>query len=211
MSQIEVTSRMHEVLLKWIHMVCKLYGQSSSTFTNFVKLAESSIEIDCTDYNQTIYFRAYLNRSTESADDDEDDDDQISYYYYFEISYNHHHRSSTVIKSFNFPIDGDLKVLYESLDSLKGTIYKLCVCGQLTCIDGRCRTCYLYSYIRGEPCAICLEDDYSWIKLGCGHVIHSHCYGSLQASLDSVDYYRPCPLCRTQIDRTKCTSNPYNI
>ena len=67
--------------------------------------------------------------------------------------------------------------------------YRLCKCGYL-CSDERdqCNKCYVYDYEHEENCSICLENNYKWDKLECGHCFHSHC-------LDKLLKYK-CPLCR---------------
>ena len=74
--------------------------------------------------------------------------------------------------------------------------YRLCKCGHL-CSDGRdqCNKCYVYDYEHEENCSICLENNYVWEKLECGHCFHDHC-------LNKLTKYR-CPLCRQEFCPSK--------
>lgn len=85
----------------------------------------------------------------------------------------------------------------------------VCKCGQLAKprlihytpnhSEHRCETCYLYWFKRTDDrCSICLEDEGVWVKLGCGHILHHHCWMRTPTT--------QCPVCRTL---NECTSNIY--
>jgi hypothetical protein len=71
--------------------------------------------------------------------------------------------------------------------------WKICLCGGEKAIRGDfCRTCYLHSYKRteeeGGDCCVCHENNGRWVKLECGHILHSYCWGKVVG--------KNCPLCR---------------
>ena len=66
----------------------------------------------------------------------------------------------------------------------------------------KCETCYVYGVVKDEPCCICLENDYSWVKLNCnckgGRILHLHCFHRLQREYDD-GWKTKCPYCRKQV------------
>jgi len=88
-----------------------------------------------------------------------------------------------------FPIDrNDVTEFIHNLDFLQQE-YRICKCGAL-CEDGKdqCKNCWIYDYEHEEDCSICMENNYIWEKLDCGHCFHRHCLNKLHRF--------KCPLCR---------------
>ena len=72
--------------------------------------------------------------------------------------------------------------------------YEMCKCGK-RCVSPKkqCEDCYIKNYVHEENCSICLENNYIWGSLKCGHMFHIHC-------LKKVHLYtktKKCPLCRS--------------
>jgi hypothetical protein len=80
-----------------------------------------------------------------------------------------------------------------------------CVCGRLArhthlveSERGKCNNCYVYGFVRGEECSICMLDDGKpWIKTSCGHHFHDLCWSKIEVSRYGIV---KCPLCRSDQD-----------
>ena len=81
---------------------------------------------------------------------------------------------------------------------------RVCVCDSSIHNDemDKCEQCYLYSIVRDEACCVCLDNDYSWVKLNCnckgGRIIHLHCFQRLPREYDD-GWKTKCPCCRKKI------------
>jgi len=114
------------------------------------------------------------------------------------------HNNRLFLSNYTFFDTSKKEKLFEWLEKLPET-YKLCYCGQhLEAKEGWCHMCYIHRYEREEACCICMENEGRWVKLGCGHAIHRHCWGNLCTSSS-------CPLCRQPIVVSDITFDPYNI
>ena len=69
--------------------------------------------------------------------------------------------------------------------------FRICKCGSL-CEGNKdqCKKCWIYDYEHEEDCSICMENNYIWEKLECGHCFHKHCLNKLTKP--------KCPLCRNE-------------
>ena len=80
---------------------------------------------------------------------------------------------------------------------------RVCPCGrlgrdhELVSENGKCNNCYIYGFIRGADCAICMMDDGKpWMQTSCGHFFHDVCWNRIIYELNST--IRKCPMCRTR-------------
>jgi len=81
---------------------------------------------------------------------------------------------------------------------------RLCSCKRLSRMDhqieelkGKCNNCYIYGYVKGEMCSICMLDDHKpWLETKCKHQFHDLCWYKMKehSLYESVK----CPLCRTE-------------
>lgn len=98
-----------------------------------------------------------------------------------------------------------LEQIESNIQSYIGTTVKICICGEQVTSPkmDRCEECFVFGIEREEPCCICLENDYRWIKLLCncknGRIIHRHCYFQLSVNPDSSIRKRRCPCCRKYV------------
>jgi len=115
------------------------------------------------------------------------------------------HNNRLFLSNYTFFDTSKKEKLFEWLEKLPET-YKLCYCGQhLEAKEGWCHMCYIHRYERpDEACCICMENEGRWVKLGCGHAIHRHCWGNLCTSSS-------CPLCRTPIVMSEVVFDPFNL
>ena len=115
------------------------------------------------------------------------------------------HNNRLFLSNYTFFKSSKKEKLFEWLDKLPDS-YNLCHCGDfLEAKDGWCSMCYIHRYERpDEACCICMENEGRWVKLGCGHAIHRHCWGNMATSSS-------CPLCRQPIVMSEITFDPYNI
>lgn len=93
-----------------------------------------------------------------------------------------------------FKIDNnDLSEFTHNLDFLQNEL-RICKCGSL-CKDNKdqCKKCWVYDYEHEEDCSICMENNYIWEKLDCGHCFHKHC-------LKRLTKFK-CPLCRQEFSQ----------
>jgi hypothetical protein len=81
--------------------------------------------------------------------------------------------------------------IWERIEKDINITYKFCKCGQ-TCFKNydQCKNCYTYNYINEENCSICLENNYCWCVLPCGHHFHTLCIRKVEN--------KKCPLCRAK-------------
>lgn len=97
---------------------------------------------------------------------------------------------------FNIKIDmtdeNFLETAINEIKNFKDKKYQFCLCNEIIYKNGKCKNCYIYSYIRDDNCAICLENDYRWVIFNCKHIIHHHCFLKLKN--------KKCPLCRIKIN-----------
>lgn len=76
------------------------------------------------------------------------------------------------------------------LDSLI-KVYQSCKCNKkLAKLDGWCHTCYPYVIEQDDNCCCCLQNEGVWLKLSCGHKLHSYCWEQVQNL--------KCPMCRNK-------------
>lgn len=70
-------------------------------------------------------------------------------------------------------------------------VYQSCKCDKrLAKLEGWCDSCYPYVIEQDDNCCCCLENEGVWIKLSCGHKLHSYCWNKVQSL--------KCPICRNQ-------------
>jgi len=113
-----------------------------------------------------------------------------------------------VFFSLTIPDESALKLLRPKFEALRGD-HTMCICGRMGRQDhlleserGKCNNCYIYGFVRGEICSICLLDDGKpWMKTACGHYFHDLCW----SKVEHRDYIRKCPMCRTHNDRSSIT------
>lgn len=105
-----------------------------------------------------------------------------------------------LILSIPFVMD-NLKAIRDSLTFLYTHPPERCACGrlgkthQLASENGKCNNCYIYGYVRGENCAICLADDGKpWVRTSCQHYFHEYCWFNMAKHHGT----RRCPLCRSE-------------
>lgn len=85
-----------------------------------------------------------------------------------------------------------------------GTLLKYCRCGSSIRNNNfdSCESCYIYGIVREENCCVCLENDFSWVRLNCnckgGRIIHLHCFHKLVREFDQ-GWKIKCPCCRKKI------------
>jgi len=100
--------------------------------------------------------------------------------------------------------DGAEKAIVDWINGLKEE-WKLCVCGDKVARGDQCRDCFIHAYERteeeGGDCCVCHENNARWLKLECGHVLHTHCWEKIVGN--------KCPLCRNP--SAKYTVNPYDV
>ena len=102
------------------------------------------------------------------------------------------------------PNDLSLPHIYEAFEKQK-VEKKLCACGRipqenhLLTNEPKCNHCYIYGFVSGESCSICMEDDGKpWIKTSCGHCFHNICWDKI---IPTEHGSRKCPLCRSHQQR----------
>jgi hypothetical protein len=81
--------------------------------------------------------------------------------------------------------------LFKIIDDLKEfKLCSICKCHEVE-KDDVCINCYPWITTQEDDCCICLENTPStWCKLGCGHILHYHCFRK-QGN-------KKCPLCRVE-------------
>jgi hypothetical protein len=91
-----------------------------------------------------------------------------------------------------------IEKLCSNLFSTLKRSYEFCKCGE-ECFSSRkqCKDCYINNYTHDDKCGICLENNYRWLKLKCGHIFHTHCLKKLEIYSPTV---KKCPLCRAEWD-----------
>lgn len=91
-----------------------------------------------------------------------------------------------------------LSKILEIIQSCAGLVLNICACGDPITNPkmDKCEECFLFTTQQPEPCCVCFENDYRWVKLNCkcknGRVIHRHCFFRL--------VQRQCPFCRTPVN-----------
>ena len=98
-------------------------------------------------------------------------------------------------------LNDSIKKIREGLTFLYEHPPPRCICGRLgktheiESENGKCNYCYIYGYVRGENCAICLADDGKpWVKTSCNHYFHKLCWTNLNRVIEEPK----CPLCRSE-------------
>jgi len=143
----------------------------------------------------------YLDEGEHYVSADDDCDCDAEYEFVVSLFYSQS-KLRVFLSDFTFTENTDKVDVLAWLDTLKDE-YHLCHCANnLVVKEGWCYTCYIHRYEREEPCCICMDNDGRWVKLGCGHEIHRHCWGNLATSV--------CPLCRQAIVVSEITFDPFN-
>lgn len=110
-----------------------------------------------------------------------------------------------VFFSLNVPDYQSLALIRPLFENIKGE-HTMCICGRmgkqnhlLDSEKGKCNNCYIYGFVRGEICSICLTDDGKpWLKTSCGHYFHDMCWNHIE----DHNHLRKCPMCRSVQDRS---------
>ena len=102
--------------------------------------------------------------------------------------------------SLDVPNDLSIPLIYQKFQEHQGK-KTMCACGRIpkknffSNEQPQCDECYIYGFVRGEDCSICMEDDGKpWVKTSCGHHFHESCW----YNIPSEDQVRKCPLCRSK-------------
>jgi hypothetical protein len=96
----------------------------------------------------------------------------------------------------------EIRIKFEEQRAIE---HQLCACGRLGKTDhlvesehGKCNTCYIYGFVRGDMCPICMEDDGKpWVKTSCGHYFHDMCWYNIEYA-SPYSHTRKCPMCRCE-------------
>lgn len=100
--------------------------------------------------------------------------------------------------------ESQVQLVHDEFDKYKDPS-RFCMCGRLARHDhvhaiknGTCNNCYIYGFVRGEECSICMLDDGKpWIKTSCNHYFHDLCWSNIEISRYGII---KCPLCRSDQD-----------
>jgi hypothetical protein len=92
--------------------------------------------------------------------------------------------------------DSFFEFIWESIYLDINITYKFCKCGN-QCFKNydQCENCYTYNYVNEENCSICMENNYIWCSLSCGHKFHTFCIQKVEN--------KKCPLCRAKFVMVK--------
>jgi len=95
-------------------------------------------------------------------------------------------------------LEETVKPIRESLTHLYTYPPPKCGCGrlgkthELESENGKCNNCYIYGFVRGDNCAICMSDDGKpWVKTTCDHYFHQYCWSRMNRMGETR-----CPMCR---------------
>lgn len=94
--------------------------------------------------------------------------------------------------------------------------FNICQCGDVAeyghvdKAENWCEDCFVWrqEHPNGstEVCSICLEGEGKYMKTGCGHYFHSHCFKKIEFKRVDGELRKQCPLCRHVIDFCKTQS-----
>ena len=95
-----------------------------------------------------------------------------------------------------------VKDVMKKLDKLVGKTFVKCKimgCTKFVFNDNLCKDDYMFDCKNeDDDCCICKENDGKWVKLGCGHILHSACFWSMVVKRKTLR--DNCPLCRQEVN-----------
>ena len=111
------------------------------------------------------------------------------------------HYTSDLFFSAQIESERELYTIREKFQMFKQP-FMLCSCERLgrdhllETAKGKCNNCYIYGFVRGEDCSICMMDDGKpWVQTSCNHQFHDLCWEKIQPNVNGT---KKCPLCRTE-------------